>query len=46
MAMPRSVTVVRAGLPGEFDKTFPQIPSSGSYNHQGMPFFCYQIGQF
>ena len=46
MAMPRSVTVVDADLSGAFDKTVPQIPSKGSYNHQGMPFFCYQIGQF
>ena len=38
MAMPRSITVVHAGLSGVFDKTFPQIPSSGACNHQGMPY--------
>ena len=36
MATPRSITVVRAGLSGAFDETFPQISSSGTYNHQGM----------
>ena len=38
MATPRSITVVHAGLSGAFDKTFPQISSSGTYNHQGMPY--------
>ena len=37
MATPRSITVVHAGLSGVFDETFPQIPSSGTCNHQGMP---------
>ena len=38
MAMPRSITVVHAGLSGAFNKTVPQIPSSGTSNHQGMPY--------
>ena len=38
MATPQSVTVVHGGLSGAFDKTFPQIPSSGTCNHQGMPY--------
>jgi hypothetical protein len=37
MAKPRSITVVHAGLSGAFDKRYPQIPSSGTHNHQGMP---------
>jgi hypothetical protein len=37
MATPRSITVVHAGLSGAFDKTFPQISSSGTHDHQGMP---------
>ena len=37
MAMPRSITVVHAGLSGAFYKTFPQISSSGTHNHQGLP---------
>ena len=36
MAMPQSITVVRAGLSGAFNKTVPRIPSSGTCNHQGM----------
>ena len=36
MAPPRSITVVHAGLSGAFDKTFPQISSSGTHNHQAM----------
>ena len=38
MAMPRSITVVHAGLSGAFSKTIPRIPSSGTCNHQGMPY--------
>jgi hypothetical protein len=38
MATPQSITVVHAGLSGAFDKTFPRIPSSGTCNHQGMPY--------
>ena len=36
MATPRSITVLHVGLSGAFDKTFPQIPSSGTCNHRGM----------
>ena len=38
MAKPRSITVVRAGLSRAFYKTVPRIPSSGTCNHQGMPY--------
>ena len=38
MATPRSITLVHAGLSGAFDKTFPQISSSGTWNHQGVPY--------
>jgi hypothetical protein len=38
MAMPRSIMVVLAGLSGAFNKTVPRIPSSGTCNHQGMPY--------
>ena len=38
MAMPRSITVVHAGLSGAFNKTVPRIPSSGTCNHQSMPY--------
>ena len=38
MAMPRSITVVHAGLSRVFNKTITRIPSSGTCNHQGMPY--------
>ena len=38
MAMPGSITVVHAGLSGAFNKTITRIPSSGTCNHQGMPY--------
>ena len=39
MAMPRSITVVRACLSRAFKNTVPRIPSSGTCNHQGMPYW-------
>ena len=38
MAMPQSIMVVLAGLSGAFNKTVSRIPSSGTCNHQGMPY--------
>ena len=35
MAMPRSMTVVHAGLSRVLDKTFPPISNSGTHNYRG-----------